>query len=185
MAKLWSFCRARFPKDWFSVFTGKLLKYLKSANQSDRIVALDMGLRIGEGPDSVWQSEVWLESLTHQTCFGLPNFFAFSWSTRSSDVCFSVHIYSHPDSQVFLLFRTPDKACFLLSIAICLQSSNREQNFPNMRFYLMYGTISGKLRGKTLLREHIQCRNEQNHCCTAAKQAAWCSGREREWQLVM
>lgn len=144
---------------------------------------LDMDLRIGEGPDSIWQSEVWLESLTHQTCFCLPSFIAFSWSTRSSDVCFSVRIYSHPNCYS----EFPKKPlCFLLSIAICLQSFNQEQDFPNMHFYLMYGTTSGKLRGKRLYLENTySVAMSKNHCCTAAKQAAWCSGQEQGWQLVI
>lgn len=66
------------------------------------------------------------------------SFSAFSWSTRSSDDCFSV--YSHPDSQVSLLFQTPYKALFaFFSISVFLQSSNqeKEQNFPNMYFYFI------------------------------------------------
>lgn len=47
--------------------------------------------------------------------FCCPSFSAFSRSTRSSDDCFSVYIYSHPDSQVSLLFQTPYKALFALS----------------------------------------------------------------------
>lgn len=104
--------------------------------------------------------------------------FSFSWSI-STDVCFRIHIYCQPDCQVFL--GCSRLHCFALFISICLQSSNleKEENFPNMYFYLIGWYYFKKTqRQNTVLTEHARCRNEQIQCCAAEKLAVWCPGQE-------